>query len=188
MRSVVVSVSALVCVAVTGASVAEPEIRLREDTYPVIADSWRAAYNQVMYRQWAAGGAAETSTEWTLDYRYRPSEGRCELYDYTLVLDIVVLLPEWENAARASASDQQRWQTLRTHLRDHEHRHIEIALEGTEEMERAIAAVRSEPDCTRLRDALETTKLRVMDRIEGRQNAYDRRTDHGQRDLSRLSD
>ena len=107
-------------------------------------------------------------------------------------LTVTTTLPTWDGYSTASASEKSQWDQLSGSLNDHEQGHKEIAEQGANALDKSLPGTQATgtgktlPDAqnsanTALGDKVQQKQQGAVNSTQAQQNAYDQRTDHGQK-------
>ena len=61
-------------------------------------------------------------------WQFQPVPGGCAVIDAEIDVEIVVQMPRWPGAVRASAEDRSRWQSILAAITEHEYRHRDLVV------------------------------------------------------------
>jgi predicted secreted Zn-dependent protease len=120
-----------------------------------------------------------SATAWTLDWNVRPQatpDGRCRSADVRVDLKGEMTLPR---LLGGSASQQDRFESYLTRLREHELGHFEIGREAARELEKDLYALKPARSCAELQASARAKSERLLPKYEALGDAYDRQTQHG---------
>ncbi len=125
----------------------------------------------------ADGGRFDGMTNWRFEYRFQhDGQGVCVPGSVEVSVEITVTLPELAEPNHLDARERRAWDAYILGLATHERNHVRIVERGKRELERAM---RSAATCAAMAAAGE----RIMTDVEAASREYDRRTDHGQREV-----
>jgi predicted secreted Zn-dependent protease len=97
-------------------------------------------------------GSGLTSVEWEYVWSGdRAPSGACSIQELTISADITIELPQHVNEAGLSPALLANWQAYAQGVAEHEQRHVDIYLQGAEDIRTALKELRIESTC----DALE---------------------------------
>lgn len=116
-------------------------------------------------------------TQWSIRPEWRPvaAGGRCRVSDLDLNVRIVVTLPRWVRAERASPTDRERWSRIETSIREHEYRHRDLTLEAAEALFSTLSSLQAS-GCSALRRAFAGALSLAEARIDAGHAELDRET------------
>jgi predicted secreted Zn-dependent protease len=121
-------------------------------------------------------------------YRLQPVAGGCLLEAPQVDLALQLWLPRWQPAEAPSEALRSAWEAMLAGLSEHERGHREHALQVARELATRMDALpRLATDCGSHRRELLGLRLSAMSRLALRDAAYDRRTEHGQRQGAELA-
>jgi predicted secreted Zn-dependent protease len=164
----------------SGSLAINPNVRIKVEYYDIRGTSWDALRHEIDAKGpegwW---GQAHSGTSYQI--RTRPVDGGCGPWDVQVTADARVRLPSWVNRFDGPRSLQDSWDGVIRTLDLHERGHVQINLEGTREIERALKTIPVEPTC----DAVIAEARRRFEEIRAdvarRQIDYDADTEHGRR-------
>src|SRR5690606_21994303 len=81
---------------------------------------------------------------------YQDTGSECRVKDAVVKLETHLTLPRWTNRSRADRKTVLIWDTLSSDIKRHEERHAEIARQWARKLERALEALRPQPDCQKM--------------------------------------
>lgn len=96
----------------------------------------------------------------------------------------MVTLPDWRDRGDGSQAQQHEWDRLLAAMSDHEDEHDAVLRRVAEEFHRALAEASPQPDWREV----QRQRRELIQRHVDEQNAYDRRTAHGQNTGADLRD
>ncbi|MGZ9722307.1 MULTISPECIES: DUF922 domain-containing Zn-dependent protease [Rhizobium] len=105
---------------------------------------------------------------------YSESGGRCYISGVKVTVTTEIILPRWRDRRNASKQISMIWDTLAADIRRHENRHVEIARQHAEQMERQILALRPAADCDTLQERANAVTARETERHDADQARFDR--------------
>jgi predicted secreted Zn-dependent protease len=126
------------------------------------------------------GSIAYGWTEWAVDvgYTVRRTDERCRLTGPEVELRVTVHLPEWVPPAGADGADVVGFNQYVRRIRHHEEGHVDIARRAARDVYAALAEM-PPGGCDALRSRASAVSDSVLADARGRQDRYDRETDHG---------
>jgi predicted secreted Zn-dependent protease len=158
--------------------------------YDVDAVKLRALRRQLAARPRGAdpGGQPVGRTTQRLETRYTLVMGPdgCRLRDLSLQLHITIHLPRWRPKGRRPEELGRRWETMLAALTRHEEGHRDNAVWAALGLQRRLSSLGLAPDCLVLERTAQRERFKMELRYAQRDQAYDRRTDHGVRQGSVL--
>lgn len=123
------------------------------------------------------GGRFDGMTAWKFSYRYlHDGQGVCLPQSAEVSVEITVTLPELAEPDCLDSRGRQAWNAYILGLAAHERNHVRIVERGRQELERAM---RTASSCL----AMEGAAQRVSTDVDAASREYDRRTQHGQREV-----
>ncbi len=159
--------------------------------YDLDARTLYALRTQLEERRREMGTGAEPvgRTTQRLEVRYEllPLPAGCQLRAVELTLEVTIHLPRWRPEGRRPVGLGKRWDTMLEALTRHEEGHRDNALWAAHGLHRRLLEL-AEPgqDCLALHRAAQRERFKAEVRYRQRDQAYDRRTDHGVRQGSVL--
>jgi predicted secreted Zn-dependent protease len=150
------------------------EVRSTITYYDVEGSTWADVQGSMEARRPALPGTDERwdgITSWRFILHLRPGDAPCRGEAVSLTLEVTVTMPQLKEGYQLSVPDQDRWARMERRLTAHEEGHVQIARDGARRM---IAAGRSAL-CGDFRRYMEAER----NRLNNRQAAYDRLTQHG---------
>jgi predicted secreted Zn-dependent protease len=118
-------------------------------------------------------GSGLTSVDW--EYKWTgdvgPS-GACSIRNLTITADITVELPQHSDEASLSEAIRSNFQTYAAGVAEHEQRHVDIYLEGAEDIKAAMEAISSEVNCDLLEARIDRIWNDEQTRINGLQETF----------------
>jgi predicted secreted Zn-dependent protease len=153
------------------------QVQLQERFYPVAGTSARTL-NRALATEGPrkAGRRAHALTEWRVAWSYVPVSGRavCASVRPTVSVEIVTTLPRWVDLDSASDRLVSDWALFLARLRDHESRHQYLALQGSRELLRTLAALEA-PSCDLLQTKAELAVSALTESYEAQHQLVDER-------------
>ena len=168
------------------------QIAEQQHRYRVDASEWAALRRQVdAGRPRSRDGRPSHGllvVDLTTRYRLQPVADGCRLEVPQVELALAMWLPEWQPAEPPSEALRSAWDSMLAGLAEHEQGHRDHAVQAAEELAARIAALPPlAKDCNSLRRSLLGLRMSAMSRLAMRDAAYDRRTEHGQRQGAELA-
>lgn len=158
--------------------------------YDVDAVKLRALRRQLEERRQASGADPDPigRTTQRLETRYllQPLPGGCRIGDLVVRLEVTIHLPRWRPRGRRPEELGRRWDAMLEGLTRHEEGHRDNALWAARGLHRRLLDLGGHPDCPALERAAQRERFKAEARYRQRDEAYDRRTDHGVRQGSVL--
>lgn len=158
--------------------------------HEVDAVKLRALRRQLAARPRGAGPGEPSigRTTQRLETRYTLETGPegCRLRDLSLQLHITIHLPRWRPKGRRPEELGRRWDTMLAALTRHEEGHRDNAIWAALGLHRRLSSLGLAPDCLALERIAQRERFKMELRFAQRDQAYDRRTDHGVRQGSVL--
>ena len=104
--------------------------------------------------------------------RTRVAQGACELESFSMTVELVVTLPRHINVAGLAPEVAARWQALAASVAAHEQSHVDVVLNGMDELEAKLAALESRSTCRTLEEEIRDLWSGQNDIIEVAQDAF----------------
>lgn len=165
----------------SGGPVINPSTHVEVEHYDVRGTTWEELVRQIDSKGpegfW---GNANTQIHYKFEMR-QPAGGACAVTSVQTEANTKVRLPSWANRYEGPPSLQAYWDNAYRSLDLHERGHVQISLEGTKELERALNAVPAQPTCDAMKKEVHSVADRILSAIAQRQVTYDAETDHGRR-------
>lgn len=120
-----------------------------------------------------------TSSLVTYNYSLDRADDVCRVKRFRAQCNATIKLPRWHDVAKAPQHIQDWWKTTYEVLRVHEFGHADICLDVARDVERAVQRVRPRDFCGQLSAEVTNAAEAVIDTLNGRQEEYDRITNHG---------
>jgi predicted secreted Zn-dependent protease len=141
------------------------------ETYEVVGHSARDIRTSINQRR---DGDYDARTDWNI--RWRPDD--CASSRWTISLDVLYVLPEWNASEEDDVALIDAWTTYMDALYCHEYGHGRLAVQCANEVYDAVSALPG-GDCTTLQSRAETVAQNVLDTCRERDIDYDDVTNHG---------
>jgi predicted secreted Zn-dependent protease len=158
--------------------------------HEVDAVKLRALRRQLAARPRGAGPGEPSigRTTQRLETRYTLETGPegCRLRDLSLQLHITIHLPRWRPKGRRPEELGRRWDAMLAALTRHEEGHRDNAIWAALGLHRRLSSLGLAPDCLALERIAQRERFKMELRYTQRDQAYDRRTNHGVRQGSVL--
>lgn len=121
---------------------------------------------------------------WTYDLDFRA--GRCTAGNVHVTLEVRMTLPRWIPPPDAAPDLVTLWDQYSAALREHEDGHYQIAIRAADDVRHALGARPAGTDCRTLQGQLDDTANQILDDTRRRQADYDRDTDSGRAQGTRV--
>jgi len=120
-------------------------------------------------------------TEWNIHWRIAmvPSEHGCRCSSFTTHTTLTNTVPFWRAPTNATLHMKDQWQRYFSNLMTHEAGHSRIALAALAEVHRQVKDFKEAPDYDTLRNQINQSVERILDRYRKMDADYDTRTEHG---------
>ena len=127
------------------------------------------------------GGRFDAFTRWNIRWRYsyRQAGGLCRIDAVTTDVTVTMTLPRWDDESAAPDRLQKRWREYVTALTTHENGHRQNGLDAAHEIDRRIAALPAQANCSALGAAANALGDEIIRNHKQRDLDYDRTTGHG---------
>jgi len=134
------------------------------------------------------GVRGDAYTRWRIAWKFDLTErGKvCIAGNFSVDLTVTMILPRWTPPAGASADLVGLWDRYSTALRYHEDGHHRIATAAADEVMRRLQAAARGEGCKALENRLKTLVDEVLVEYRVRQAEYDRETDSGRAQGTRI--
>lgn len=109
------------------------------------------------------------------DIRARESDRGCAVDDPQVTLEVVMILPRWADEKRANSELRSLWSGFAGFVRQHEERHVEIAMNHAKKLQRVFTNVPMAPNCKMLRARLQSGANRILAQHAKAQERFDAR-------------
>jgi predicted secreted Zn-dependent protease len=159
--------------------------------YVVDAVKVRDLRQQLRERRLALGDGTEspgrTTQRLETQFELIPLPTGCRMVNLTLTLEVTIYLPSWQPPeGRFPKALGERWDAMLAALTRHEEGHRDNALWAARGLHRQLLALGEDLNCLELQRAAQRERFKAEVRYRQRDQAYDRRTDHGVRQGSVL--
>jgi predicted secreted Zn-dependent protease len=126
-------------------------------------------------------GTWGASTRWNVDwfYSYLNSPSGCSAGSVRVQLGVTITLPHWNVPGRAAPRLVANWQRFSSAVLVHEGGHRDLALEGANELGRALLALPPAPSCAELEQTARASGEAMVGQYNRLQLLYDQTTKHG---------
>jgi predicted secreted Zn-dependent protease len=164
----------LLCVAMAGPSLAQPQAKTSYTYYSVSGNSAAALYDSMLRRGPHVNGAkAYAATSMNPTQQGRMIQGQsCRIADYSIKANFVIRLPKMSNETALKGETLARWQQFSSFLRKHEETHRTIWMGCASELESRIAAMRA-PNCTSLDRKAAALWASIKKQCDRKHDAFD---------------
>ncbi|WP_417425605.1 DUF922 domain-containing Zn-dependent protease [Hoeflea sp.] len=105
---------------------------------------------------------------------YQDTGSECRVKDAVVKLETHLTLPRWTNRSRADRKTVLIWDTLSSDIKRHEERHAEIARQWARKLEKALEALRPQPDCQKMAAQVDAKTKTIIDKHAADQQRFDR--------------
>jgi predicted secreted Zn-dependent protease len=127
-------------------------------------------------------------THWRIAWKYDLTArgATCSASNIRVTLEVRMILPRWDPPARAASELTATWDEYMAALREHEDGHYRIALHAADEVRAVLGSGRVARDCPLLEKQLNSAANDLLERARQRQAEYDRETDSGRAQGTRI--
>lgn len=121
-------------------------------------------------------------TTWHVRWRYDYAtvSGECRMQTVDVSFRSRVRLPRWDPPDDADPRLVADWRAYVAALREHEYGHRDIGARAARDILHRLRSLRLDR-CDGMEERANTLAHRILDRYREREDAYDRRTNHGER-------
>ena len=114
-------------------------------------------------------------TEWgtSLDYTFSQKTTTCALESATIVLSIVVSVPEAATRAGLTPQELTKWDAEVERIRAHEEHHVDIDLKGAKKLQSALGQLGTSAKCADVEKAIKATTDKITDQVKQENKAFD---------------
>jgi predicted secreted Zn-dependent protease len=120
-----------------------------------------------------------TASAYNMQWKTRWNGRTCRIVEVVVAVASQILLPRWRPPADAPRALIESWSRSLDALRVHERGHRDIAIQGAQTIDQAVALLPAMKACAKLEKAAKRTAEIVIEDTRRRQERYDRVTDHG---------
>jgi predicted secreted Zn-dependent protease len=174
IKSTVFLCAGLLCAAMAGPSLAQPQSKTSYTYYPVTGNSAASLYDSMLRRGPHVNGAkayAATSMNPTQQGRMVQDKS-CRIADYSIKANFLIRLPKMANEVALKGETLARWRQFSSFLRKHEETHRTIWMGCAGELENRIAAMRA-PDCATLDRKATALWASIKKQCDRKHDAFD---------------
>jgi predicted secreted Zn-dependent protease len=122
-------------------------------------------------------GNTRSRIEWRFDFDKK--DGTCTVKEAFVDVTIQMVLPRWQRPPGVDQDLVSHWNRYISALRLHEDGHRYIVEAMAREVRRTLAVKSSAPDCTALRNQMNSRARALVQELERKQADYDRQTGNG---------
>jgi predicted secreted Zn-dependent protease len=108
------------------------------------------------------------SYQWSPD----PKAPSCMMASSSIVVAIVVHIPEATTREGMSSVESKKWDLLVAKIKTHEQRHVDIFLQGSKSLLRALEGVRASPKCGDVEKSIQGATKKVAAETDRRNNDF----------------
>jgi len=171
----------------SGSTTINPDARMQVEYYDVRGTTWEALRGQIDSKG-PEGWWGVTNSGTSYRIGAKPAGGQCVVDWVKVTSDARVRLPEWVNRFEGPRRLQVQWDSVFRTLDLHERGHVEINLQGSREIERALKSIEPQPTCDAVIAEAKRRFTELRATIARRQANYDAETDHGRRQWTPYKD
>jgi predicted secreted Zn-dependent protease len=106
------------------------------------------------------------------EWKPRMEGGACAIDSMTITVDITLALPRLHPSARLNAATVRNWQRFAADVEEHEYRHVEIYVEGFDEMRELLAGIAPRETCSAVEAEISGIWNRQLAIINDRQEQF----------------
>ncbi len=176
MRKYAAAFSALAFVLGAGEARADVKLDVTYSTYQLRGLS-KKAIHQDLHRvaQKDADGLieGELRDDWHWNFRFVAAENSCRISSDEIILRLNILLPAWEDQARANSALRSVWDSYFRELKAHEDSHIKIAVDAAEQISKMVHGATAAGSCAALEQTLDLAARQIVDSSEKAQDRFD---------------
>lgn len=116
-------------------------------------------------------------TDWQIRPEWRPEAGggRCRVTALTLMVRVVITLPEWRHAKTATVSERMRWERIESAIREHEYTHRDLTIDAAGRLYERLSSLEAR-GCSALNRALRSEMSVADARLTEAHAELDRKT------------
>jgi predicted secreted Zn-dependent protease len=117
-------------------------------------------------------GSGITSVVWAYNWTGSEDGGGCKIDSMTIHADIAVLLPRHASDAALPEGLRDHWKDYEEGVAVHEQRHVDIYLDGAEDIRTVMSEIGRQDDCQTLETRVESAWSTEQARINGLQQQF----------------
>ena len=126
----------------------------------------------------------DARTDWEIDWTYKGDKSLAEkgvyrLGQWTIQLNVKVILPRWENSRDGLPFERRRWQVYQARLQLHEAGHVKLAERTASALDETFSTISLFPSREKLEEAILARAAAILLKHTTLHLDYDRRTRHG---------
>ena len=130
------------------------------------------------------GKRFDARTDWEIDWTYKwdkplAEKGVYRLSQWTIQLNVKIILPRWENARDGLPFERRRWQVYQARLQLHEAGHVKLAERTAAALDETFSTISLFPSREKLEEAIRARAAAILRKHTAFHLDYDRRTRHG---------
>ena len=127
-------------------------------------------------------GSGLTSVLWGYEWKGNSRGGQCSIQSMSITAAMTVTLPQHAAEASLGPGTRENWQAYAAGVGTHEQTHVDIYLEGAEELKRKMENIEPQPSCENLELRIQTVWSSEQARINTLQELF-----HEEEDLRLVS-
>ena len=174
----------------SGQALAEPLTRAHTSFYYVSGSSATVLAAQLDQKGPVGedGKRYAAKTRWDVQWKFNHDQKgeTCGVKDVAVAVGIAQNLPKWGGEDKGPDALRKRWDKFADALKRHEDQHREHGMKAGEEIEAALLAVKPASNCEDLDKAANAAGEKIIEKYRGRDQEFDRSTDHGRKQGARL--
>jgi predicted secreted Zn-dependent protease len=121
----------------------------------------------------SSGHAAATKWKIIWSDSTLSSTAMCKITSVSVRLSIVFEFPDWQRPAGVASSVSQEYDSFLKDVGTHEYTHRKIAMQGSDDLQKALNRIPPKPNCSELTKITSATAKRVIDNSKAKQEAFD---------------
>ena len=130
------------------------------------------------------GKRFDARTDWEIDWTYKwdkplAEKGVYRLSQWTIQLNVKVILPRWENSRDGLPFERRQWQVYQARLQLHEAGHVKLAERTATALDETFSTISLFPSREKLEEAIRARAAAILRKHTAFHLDYDHRTRHG---------
>jgi predicted secreted Zn-dependent protease len=117
-------------------------------------------------------GSGLTSVLWGYEWKGNARGGQCTIQSMSITADMTVTLPQHIDVSALSPTIRENWQEYASGVAIHEQTHVDIYLEGAQEIKRRMEDIAPQPSCESLEQRIQTIWSSEQTRINALQELF----------------
>ena len=163
----------------SGGTGINPGANVRTEHYDIRGTTIDELMREVGSKGPEGGWSGMTTSRLSFNLSWSPTKKGCKVDSAHVNYDAKIRLPNWVNRFDGSPQVQQQWDGIYRSLDLHERGHVQITMQGAQEMERQLYGIGEQPNCELLQQMAKERSQQVWAGNEQRQRTYDAETNHG---------